>query len=192
MGALCSHRCRDSSLVQPTSLDLTLLDPQPLRELRLVAPHFFDEALRVLTADVDLDGAGTRVCSVAPEFFARSLVLLVAELAVVAALAEPFEFVDLVAVAWPGRVGFASTADTVGVYPKEAKALAHALDANTARGKGVRVRSGKGTPLDEASVGREEDDGRTDLEQQGHERVTRAIEGVARAEDKCRDRTAEH
>ena len=43
-------------LVQPARLELSLLDPQVLRELGIVITHLFDEALGVLAADERLDG----------------------------------------------------------------------------------------------------------------------------------------
>jgi len=51
-------------LVQPSHLQLPLLDPQVARELGVVAANLLDEPLSVLTADEDVDpvteGAGRR------------------------------------------------------------------------------------------------------------------------------------
>src|SRR5262245_60363034 len=50
-----------SALVQRTdAVELALVDPRLRRALWLISPHFFDEPLRILAADEDVEGVTER------------------------------------------------------------------------------------------------------------------------------------
>jgi hypothetical protein len=126
---------------------------------------------------------GLRGWSVAAEPLPCALVLLVAELALVTEVTEFRKLVALLVRAQVGGARRSPAPESVRIDAELSKPGAHPLNTDAARGKGVGTSPGQRPPLHVPAVKGEEDDRSANLEQQGHERVTGAIEDMVRTED---------
>jgi hypothetical protein len=95
---------------------------------------------------------------------------------------EVAELLELIRLLGGGEVGggvLTPAGRPVGIDAELAKPGAHSLDAEAARGKGVGAGPGQWPTLYVSAVDRQDGDRGGDLEHQRHERLARALEGMA-------------